>query len=55
MEWWAKILGLDDSKAAQDSQHRTEKNRVERGKDNRGETKPDSENDDPAHSCGGKD
>ena len=50
MTWWAKLLGLDDD----DSAKRTEEDYWERGKENLGQTPPDSENSDPQHSCGGQ-
>lgn len=53
--WWASGLGLSDSEAARDAQDRTDDEYWERGQDNLGRTSSDSENDDPAHSCGGGD
>ena len=53
--WWANALGLDDSEAGRDAQERTDDEYEKRGNDNLGSTPLDSENDDPAHSCGGGD
>lgn len=53
--FWAELMGLDDSPSARDAQERTDDEYRERGKENLGSTERDSENSDPAHSCGGGD